>query len=546
MEEKTNLSCKIVFIQDRKESYCILDSDIQNYEKIDKVYILQSDIVIDSVSYAVFKSPKFKSFIAVNTGQKVINEKDAYFLYSLKPVNKIDTETKDELKFFDERFLSKGAFGSVSYFPTQNVVVKTSTSKTKDLPRDIVKEIALYNLLYKITCLPKLYDFELSDKTRMIFERGVNTVKEAYNNFDLKQAKIVMFRILKCMRNTASQGIIHCDLKPDNLIISEDGNVQIIDWGLAEIDTSVGQTRVKSIAGSLVYMAPEQLLLLPYSNKRDIFALGLIFLEIYNKQYKYRSDIKSIISYKDFLEAFLYDDELWKCVKEEKLTFEHIQKNLMERFGVEDRVFADLTARMLYPNPDKRITYDEALIHPYFQSIRRERIPTLPKFVNNMPIIPSIEEVWTTDSLRFDIREILFLRVVNSCRDFHLSNDTLFLTLQLIDYCVYKKKRFIKPPKITVLINVCLLIASKLFDKKPVVLDSLSNENDVKNYMIELEREVVYNVFKGNLYMPSLWSYVENYFDKDNLPSSGEIYKFYLQKDIYDKDMSEKFKEIIS
>ena len=81
---------------------------------------------------------------------------------------------------------------------------------------------------------------------------------------------------------TRSQGIINCDLKPDNMVISEKGKIQIIDWGVSEIDFTKYQDRIKNTTKqTLWYMAPEILKIIPkkdYSYKIDIFSLGLIFI----------------------------------------------------------------------------------------------------------------------------------------------------------------------------------------------------------------------------------------------------------------------------
>jgi serine/threonine protein kinase len=587
-EEKSEINpnakmCKVIFTYPGKQSYCIVDSTIEKYEKSGKVYIISDDIAIDQVSYSMFKNPSFDSYIAVETNEKAKIMSKEYKVYSLKPLKTKNVQLKDvkkvelEEKVKSPKKIGEGTFGSVVYYPTQNVVVKTSIAKSDELADDIVKEIAIYNLLYKISCIPKLYDFELSKQTKMIFERGISTVKEAYNNFTEKQAKIAMFRILKCMRNIASQGIIHADLKPQNMIISEDGNAQIIDWGLAEIDTSVGQTKEKySGKQTMYYRAPEICLnegkmKAVYSNKIDIFSLGMIFLEIYKKNYDYPSENLGNYMYVLLRKFYGYSKEsvqgmdkvskaLEKCVSGDKiLTYSDIQETLESKdgYGVKDHVFADLIARMVHADPSKRITYDEALLHPYFQSMIRERIPNLPKFVNNMPIIPDLRILWSSDKTGDDFVDFgMRLRLIDWLKDFNaffkFSPGTLFLGIQLLDYYVLKAKELKVPvsrKKLQLLGCVCISIASKLLEINSLPSEDIERMTDggfKEKEAQEFEKNAIYKVFKGNLYMPSLWSYTENYFDKKTLPEQKDIYAFYLQKDVYSKDMAEKFKEIIS
>jgi serine/threonine protein kinase/DNA-binding winged helix-turn-helix (wHTH) protein len=83
-----------------------------------------------------------------------------------------------------------------------------------------------------------------------------------------------------------AQGVVHCDLKPGNIIITPEGYLKILDFGLAqlvrppeEISTR-GSSQVKSAAGTLPYMAPEQLLGERVDSRTDIYAIGNVLYEM--------------------------------------------------------------------------------------------------------------------------------------------------------------------------------------------------------------------------------------------------------------------------
>ncbi|MBK7863915.1 MAG: protein kinase [Archangiaceae bacterium] len=78
----------------------------------------------------------------------------------------------------------------------------------------------------------------------------------------------------------APLGLVHRDISPGNLLLSRDGLVKLIDFGIARARTTQRQTRLGQIRGKLAYMSPEQLLGVPLDGRTDIFSLGLVLFEL--------------------------------------------------------------------------------------------------------------------------------------------------------------------------------------------------------------------------------------------------------------------------
>jgi len=91
--------------------------------------------------------------------------------------------------------------------------------------------------------------------------------------------------ILEALAKAHSQGVAHRDLKPSNIMLASDGHVKLVDFGLAkrmigqEDETESALTAHEAVAGTIVYMSPEQFRGLAVDCRTDIFSLGLVFFE---------------------------------------------------------------------------------------------------------------------------------------------------------------------------------------------------------------------------------------------------------------------------
>ncbi len=73
--------------------------------------------------------------------------------------------------------------------------------------------------------------------------------------------------------------IVHRDVTPENIFVSFDGTVKILDFGIAKAATQVEQTRAGEIKGKLAYMSPEQVVGKTLDARSDIFSLGVVLYE---------------------------------------------------------------------------------------------------------------------------------------------------------------------------------------------------------------------------------------------------------------------------
>jgi len=98
------------------------------------------------------------------------------------------------------------------------------------------------------------------------------TPHQAFNYFE---------QIAKGLAHAHSKGIVHRDLKPANILLDENKNAYLSDFGLAKLTTSEDElTKTNNVMGTLTYMSPEQLRGEPIDHRADIYAMGIILYQM--------------------------------------------------------------------------------------------------------------------------------------------------------------------------------------------------------------------------------------------------------------------------
>ncbi|HEX9092534.1 MAG TPA: serine/threonine-protein kinase, partial [Coriobacteriia bacterium] len=100
---------------------------------------------------------------------------------------------------------------------------------------------------------------------------------DAYAPLDLDEAAAVLAPVLAAVAFAHDNGVLHLDLKPDNVLITRDGRVKVADFGVASLTNAAGQAI--SAGGTLGYMPPEQLRGETVDARTDVWALGAVTYE---------------------------------------------------------------------------------------------------------------------------------------------------------------------------------------------------------------------------------------------------------------------------
>ncbi|MBX3192952.1 MAG: serine/threonine protein kinase [Labilithrix sp.] len=119
-------------------------------------------------------------------------------------------------------------------------------------------------------------------------------VRERFGADDLLEHNLnVLMQICRAVHFAHSRRVVHRDLKPSNVMIGTHGEVYLLDWGIAvslDDDPAIGALakKRKEAAGTPGYMAPELLLGEPVSERTDVYLLGAILYEIFDRKPPHR------------------------------------------------------------------------------------------------------------------------------------------------------------------------------------------------------------------------------------------------------------------
>jgi tetratricopeptide (TPR) repeat protein len=141
----------------------------------------------------------------------------------------------------------------------------------------------------------RIYDLNEADGVKFItmeFIEGedLRTILTREGKLPPKSAIDIMRQACSGLQSAHTEGVIHRDLKPGNIMRDASGRVVIMDFGLAKTLQSDGMTQTGMMIGTMEYMSPEQAMGSDLDARSDIFTMGLIFYELLTGNIPFRAE----------------------------------------------------------------------------------------------------------------------------------------------------------------------------------------------------------------------------------------------------------------
>ncbi|MBQ8279639.1 MAG: Stk1 family PASTA domain-containing Ser/Thr kinase [Roseburia sp.] len=180
----------------------------------------------------------------------------------------------------------------------------------------------------------------------------LKTYIEKKGQLSFKEAASIAIQVGRGIEAAHNKGIIHRDIKPQNIIISTEGKVKVTDFGIAKAATS--NTISSDVMGSVHYSSPEQARNGFVDGKSDIYSLGIVMYEMITGRVPFDGDTTVAVAIQHLQEEMespkTYAPEL--PISMEKIILKCTQKNPDRRYESITALLSDLRKSLISPDED--------------------------------------------------------------------------------------------------------------------------------------------------------------------------------------------------
>jgi serine/threonine protein kinase len=159
------------------------------------------------------------------------------------------------------------------------------------------------------------------------------TLREMVPVQKIQSAIDYAIQIGEALQEAHSKGIVHRDIKTDNIMVNSKNQVKVMDFGLAKLKGSLKLTKTSSTVGTLAYMAPEQIQGAEVDARSDIFSFGVVLFEMLTGRMLFRGEHEAAMMYSILNEA---PEPLQKFLPDPQADLQHLLDKALEK-DPEDR-----------------------------------------------------------------------------------------------------------------------------------------------------------------------------------------------------------------
>lgn len=194
-----------------------------------------------------------------------------------------------------------------------------------------------------------------------------------------QEAIAIMEQLVEAIREAHAHNIIHRDIKPQNVLIKDDGTVKITDFGIATVSDALQLTQTDTVLGSVHYLAPELARGESASFQSDIYALGITFYELLSGEVPFRGEQPVQVAMKHLKEPMPSVRAINPSlpISVENIIIRATAKNKLNRYQHVDDLMRDLKRALSDGKNAEPVVFDEHSEDDH--TILVPKVATMPK-----------------------------------------------------------------------------------------------------------------------------------------------------------------------
>ena len=168
-------------------------------------------------------------------------------------------------------------------------------------------------------------------------------------------------QIMKGLSHAHSRGIIHRDIKPQNIMVLRDGSVKVADFGIARLESAAQSTRTQEAIGSVHYISPEQAKGDRTDARSDIYSAGVVLYEMLTNRLPFEGETAVSVALQHLSSVPLSPREINPDVPEalERICLKAMTADIDKRYASAEEMLADLEEFRKNPEVDLGFTIED-------------------------------------------------------------------------------------------------------------------------------------------------------------------------------------------
>lgn len=218
----------------------------------------------------------------------------------------------------------------------------------------------------------------------------------------VREATSIAIQVCMGLEVAHSHAVVHRDIKPQNIIIANDGRVKVADFGIARMASS--NTLASNVMGSVHYSSPEQVRGGYIDEKGDIYSLGITLYEMLTGRVPFDGDTTVAIAIKHLQEEMVapsvYAADIPYSL--EQIIFKCTQKSATRRYERMEDLIEDLKRSMIEPNGKFVTLSDESLAKKQTIVVSDDDLKEIKKSQKRRNVQPKVKKEQKLDSENVD------------------------------------------------------------------------------------------------------------------------------------------------